>query len=585
MTQQFDERIRAARYEAGAGFNEKIERTLLTLPPKKNHNRGWRSAIMGVAAAVVIVALIPLGLRMSLPKPDMQTLGAAEIVAMGMDEWVDAQVQLELPHANELNLNLETEFLGSKLILDSINLREGDDYISRLLNRGTADLRLRFLGLPNGDPNLISYSLEKDGKIIAANVPYNHDEYLKRDLSPKTLGDWLSSEFEQFSSAQAVMNNDGSISVWTSVTCPLWPWRISEKTELVLRGECAGESFAIPFTYDPAVVEADLVSFFREIWMDMQRESAQREAELRAFDEIATPVGIEGIADGHRYKLNQFAMLHEDEGAMIAFDWEIDRVAVNRPHDVRLNNVCIDGMQMSYQQYETQYRESDRTGMVRYITKFRLARDENKLPDTSIIELNIDISQLSAARVGLIAAIQSRFMGRGYMSEKLAFTYDWANKIATAPIDDAQRQAWLDSVSEIRTAMNDDFEHVYALSGAEMTKVQNGVRVTVTRAAALGSSLELYYTPEAIDSGIELVDQGQDWDRVKLIFRGEECLMDTASHIMDELASGFRLPVNEAELVVGEPITFDCAVPIYGADGQIRNELFTFDFTLGARNK
>lgn len=454
-------RIRDARYTPDRGFYEATEATLANLPRRRRGTLKHRVLAVSSAAAA-------LALMLALTAPTLVQAAARLYQRLFGQVVSDIRQQQALPEDEKLKVlvaqyedalrehsveGAAAEVGGVTVSVSSIRTSPADMYDGG--EKGELFLRLTYSAMPPFDPNYGDFSIVIDGR----EIPMRIDERLRqyRDEGRQTLteaqwtDEWTLSNSEKWG---------GAYSTWLRFDTDSWRW--DEAKALVLKGNIGGETFSIPFEYDPVKARDAAVESARNSLKLVEEKYDRVKDELESVVVNAAPVGLTGSDEGVEWAISEMAW----ESDRLYFTAAFGGVPVQDPKlagmDYWLDDVTVDGMMAGAGNSDN---GALKDGSYTTVYQFPLGRDPGKLPEESLIKATLTLGHFEKVK-------------------DVAFRYNWRERKVTLPEDDAEMRAWVEEAKAMKDALYSRYsEDVgYDLTKLNLTQEKDGVRMTITGA-------------------------------------------------------------------------------------------------------
>lgn len=457
------ERIRAARYTPGRQYEEELNMTLKNLPKKKRKTLQEKilTSVSIAAAALLFIALAaPPIVRAAGPLIERLFGQVVKEIEQEQTKAPDLRLQEMIKDYESASrwhyvTGASIEVGGVQMSVESIRVMP-DEYHDPENPNGQLDITLNYSAIPSFDPCYVDFKVIVDGK----ELPMLVDEMLQyyRDTGAQTLTEeqWDFDTYrEQYGNSELF---NGVLS--TFITFKLDDWRWDEMKEVTLKANIDGKEISLPFSFDPAKAHEEAIRM-AEISVALGEDNYEHEKdELRAMSENAVPVGLTGEAQGTQYAISEFS--HAD--GKLYFTAAFASIEEKNPKLVGLsyglNEITVDGMAAAMIGSDNDMLEN---GQYTAIYEAALARDPAKLPETSLIAMDLELGDYD-------------------QKERVAFRYNWQKKEALLPENEAEMKAWVEEAAQLERTCSEPYDHdlYYDLSALNLTESYDGVTLTVT---------------------------------------------------------------------------------------------------------
>ncbi len=463
--------IRRARYSPSRRFVEGIDMTLKHLPKRLTVKQKALRAT-GIAAAIALL--------LGFAAPPIVRAASQLIDRLFSDRIQKIEAYQALPEDEKLQKSIQeiedgmraqpaggsAEFMGVTITLPSFTLSAAyDDETGEPTGAGSLSARIEFSEIPGFDPNYLDMELRVGGNIYPMDMGEGTARYRQTGKKATTIEGWRDEDFSMYCDAQI---REGVPTCYMSFPVP--EWRLTEVTEFELVGSLDGQSFAIPFTFDPALAHAYAVQMAKEDVVISEQMKQEDKEEYQALAQASAPVGLSGSANGYDYTISDIALvdnkLHIGLSAQPA---SAGKGALDRL-DLWIEDTVVDGMSTIYGGGGG--KESREGGVVSLSYYTPMGRDLTRLPEQSLICLKIALGA-----------------ERAYA----AFRFNWDEKKAALPADAKEMRAWVDESKALAEALNAksraDLE--LDLSPMHLAQTVNGLTMTLKKATLWDGDLLL----------------------------------------------------------------------------------------------
>ena len=557
-------RIRAARYAPGRGFYEVTEMTLRNLPKRKRRSLKNRVlAVSSVAAALALLlvftapTLVQAAARLYQRLFGQVVSDIKQEQALPEDEKLKALVAEREDSLREYDVKgATTQIGGVTASVKSIRTTPVDKYNEG--DKGELDLWLTYSAIPAFDPSRVDFFIVIDGKEIPMQIDEQFKQY--RDEGGQTLTE------AQWASEWTLSNSqlwEGVFTTWLSFDIDTWRW--DDAKALELKATIDGQPFSIPFEYDPAKAHEAAVESAK-ISLKLSEENFNHEKdELESMEESAVPVGLTGSTERYEWAISEMSYANEKLYFTAAFGGVTEKNPKLAGMSFWLGDVTVDGMMVGGGSSDNDALED---GNYTAVYQYPLGRDPRNLPEESLIKLTLELGDSGATK-------------------DVAFKYNWRNKKASMPKDEAEMLTWVKDAEGLKKALYSQYAQDvgYDLTGLNLTQEKDGVKMTITGAnfRADVNRLEFLVNVEG-----NFANSPYQWmvDPVVTI-NGYRAANAGGGMSGDDTPTQYDVcpPLNISEFGKGEVVVFE--LPLYSKGANIENtnypdptDVLRYEFTI-----
>jgi uncharacterized membrane protein YbaN (DUF454 family) len=455
-------RIRAARYAPGRGFYEVTEMTLRNLPRRKHTT--IRNKVLAVSSIAATLALLLVFTAPTLVRAAAQLYQRlfSQVVsdirseqAMPDDEKLSAMIAA---YEGALRVHdvegASTQVGGVTASVSTVRTSPADRYNEG--DKGELDLWLTFSDIPSFDPSWVDFSIVVDAEEIPMRVDEGFQEY--RDDGGRTLTaeDWAN-EFSRSNS----QSWEGELV--TRLEFDIDSWRWDEPKALELKATIDGRPFSIPFTFDPAKARENAVEM-AQTSVKLMGENYRRDKDaLETMEAGAAAVGLTGSAHGYDWAISEMSYANESLYFTAAFGGVEEKNPKLAGMAFWLGDVTVDGMMTSPGGSDNgELTEGNYTA----VYQCALGRDPGRLPEESLIALSLELGDFEN-------------------TQRVAFRYNWREKKAALPRNEAEMKAWVEQAEKLHRELYGQYpKNVgYDLTKLNLTREKDGVKMTIIGAS------------------------------------------------------------------------------------------------------
>ncbi len=409
--------------------------------------------------------------------------------------------------------------------------------------KGEMNLWLKFSDVPSFDPSRVDFSIVVDGEEIPMRVDGDLRAYRDEGGRTLTAEDWAND-----TSGSNSQTWDGELITWLEFDIDSWRW--DEPRALELKATIDGQLFSIPFAFDPVKAHENAVEMARTSVKLVDENYEHDKAELETMEAGAAAVGLTGSAEGYDWVISEMSYANENLYFTAAFGAAEGKGSAAGDADFWLADVTVDGMMTGSGSSETTAQaESGYTALY----QCALGRDPRRLPEESLIALSLELGGVENA-------------------ERAAFRYNWKEKKATLPRDEAERKAWVEEAEALNKAIYGQYtENVgYDLTPLALTQEKDGVSMTITGASFCAdvSRLEFYVSVEGDYAGSPYL-----WlNEPSVTINGYQAhAAGSGSRGKEDIPTGYYVypPLNISEFGDGDRVVFE--LPLYDKDADFGN--------------
>lgn len=422
--------------------------------------------------------------------------------------------------------------------------------------KGDMRTRITFSQIPAFDPHWIDFTLNYDGKTYPMEM--NDGVRRLRELKFRATSeqDWHSACFEIYGSVRSVK---GVLTYF--LFFPVDNWKIDEKTDMTVRGEIDGQSFEIPFTFDPVKAHEEAVAGAAEGVKFSNEFDRERKKELEAIASEAVPIGIHKSKRGYDFTISEMAVVD----GKLNFSWVVQGIDEKNPKlaDMTffLEDVMLDGMAISGGGSYSDFNN----GVLEMFEYLPFSRDPQKLPDESLIAMEVNLGDWSNP-------------------VDVAFKYNWSERKVTLPKDEDEEQQWVKTSTQLNNDLYDRFEwqFAYDLKPLNLVRTQNGITMKLTELRLENDILDVLYEwerDETIDKNFKL--RLGEQEMIALSVNGLPAQLSGSMYSEDDAPCSYMFysPIHFSELQTSDQyhFAFEAAL-VDSEDEELYQEVFDFAF-------
>ena len=453
------ERIRAARYAPGRGFEEAVETTLISLPKRKQTSLKSRVLAMASIAAALALLLV-------FTAPRIVTAAATLIQRLFGQVVADIKAEQALPEDEKLREMIadyerwsrfhdvggaSAQIGGVTVSVASVRTMPEDQTGEGA--KGLLDVTLTYSEIPPFDPSWVDFSVDVDGREIPLLIDGSFKSYRDEGGRTRTEAEWG----DGWSGSNSSVSG-GVPTTWLTFRVDDWRWE--QRKELKLKAEIDGQALTIPFAFDPVKAHEAAVELAKDSVQQMEENYRHEKGELESMEANAVPVGLSGRAHGFDWAIPEMSYASDRLYFTAAFGGVKEKNPKLAGMGFWLSGVTVDGVRAGL---GSSGNDELKDGNYTLVYECALMRDPGKLPEESLIKLTLELGDPDAA-------------------QDAAFRYNWKEKKVTLPADTDEMQAWIDEAR----ALGEDLYGGYGkglgfdLTPLGLTQQADGVSMTIT---------------------------------------------------------------------------------------------------------
>jgi hypothetical protein len=452
-------RIRAARYTPNGGFYEVTEMTLNNLPRRKRTS--FRTKMLAASSLAAALALL---LVFTAP----QIVQAATQLYQRLFGQVVSDIKAEqaLPEDEKLKEMVadsekwsrfhdvegaSAEIGGVTVSVASVRTMPEDQSGSGI--KGLLDVALTYSKIPGFDPSWVDFTVVVDGVEIPMKIDGSFKDY--RDGGGRTL---TQAQWEDgWSGSNCYL--DGGVPT-TGVIFQVDDWQWEAPRALVLTATIDGQKLSIPFTFDPSKAHEAAIESAKGSVKRMEENYRHEQGELESMEAAAVPVGLAGSAEGYDWTISELSFANEKLYFTAAFGGSKEKNIKKAGMGFWPGDITVDGMRTGLISSDN---DELKDGNYTAVYQCALLRDPGNLPEESIIKLTLEMGDPGKVR-------------------DVAFRYNWKEKKAALPRDEAQMQSWVDQAKALTEALYAKYDKnvSFDLTPLNLTQEKDGVSMTIT---------------------------------------------------------------------------------------------------------
>ncbi len=532
-------RIRAARYAPGRGYYEVTEMTLNNLPHRKHTS--FRTKVLAASSVAAALALL-----MVFTAP--QIVRAATQLYQRLFGQVVAEIEAEQAQPEDEKLKAMVtdsekwsrshDVEGASAQVDGVmvsvaSVRTMSEDQSAPGTKGLLDVTLTYSKIPPFDPSRVDFTVSVEDREIPMLIDGSFKDYRDQGGRMKTEKDWE----DDWSGCNSSLSA-GVPTTWLTFQVDDWQWE--KPKQLVLMATIDGQKLSIPFTFDPAKAHAAAIESAKVSVKLMEENYNHEQSELQTMEAAAVPVGLSGSAKGYDWTISELSFANEKLYFTAAFGGVKEKNIKKAGMAFWLDDVTVDGMKTGLGSSDNdELKEGNYTA----VYQCALLRDPGKLPDESLIKLTLE-------------------MGDSDKVKDVAFQYNWKEKKAALPRDEAEMKAWVDEANALTEALYAKYNKNvgFDLTPLNLTQEVDGLSMTITSVAYDVSVDNLEFS---IRVGGDTASASLNWlGSPEVTINGYRCY-DAGGRTEGEFPTAFCVdpPLNISEFGEGDRVVVD--FPIY----------------------
>lgn len=256
----------------------------------------------------------------------------------------------------------------------------------------------------------------------------------------------------------------------------------------------------------------------------------------------AVPVGLTGHAHGYDWAISEMSYANEKLYFTAAFRGIKEKNSKIAGLGFWLADITVDGMMVGGGSSDN---DALKDGNYTAVYEHPLGRDPRNLPKESLIAISLDLGDYDK-------------------KQDVAFKYDWKEKKAALPKDEAEMQSWVEQAREMNGKLYSQYpkDVGYDLTPLNLTQEKDGVSMTITGAnfRADVERLEFFVKVEG-----DFKNSPYYWMREpNVTINGYRCYGDGSGSMGDDdIPTGYYVcpPLNISEFGNGDVVVFE--LPLY----------------------
>jgi len=538
-------RIRAARYVPGRGFEAAVERTLNNLPQRKHAS--LKNRVLAASSVAAVLALL-----LAFTAPQIVRTAAQfyqRLFGQVVSDIEKEQAQPEDERLKAMTMEYEkwsrghdvegasAEIEGVTVSVASVRAMPRDQSDANSVE-GQLDLTLSYSKIPPFDPSGVDFTIAVDGREIPMKIDDSFKTY--RDEGGRTLTE---REWNADWSAGNCYLQGGVPTTWLKFDMNDWQW--DEPKKLELKAVIDGQALSIPFTFDPAKAHEAAVEMAKISVARTEENYWHEKGALESMEANAVPVGLAGSAQGHDWAISELSYADEKLYFTVAFSG----IEEEQPQQVAmgfwLGDVTVDGMKVGLGgSGNDELKDRNYTAVYQY----PLGRDPRNLPEESLIKLTLEF-------------------GGEEGRQDAAFKYNWKEKKATLPRDEAEMQSWAGQARALEAKLYGRYptDTGYDLAPLHLAQEKDGVMMRIIGAKFCADIQRLEFL---VKFDGDLASSPYNWEaEPEVTLNGYRCYNDGSSgregDSGQDIPTAYHVcpPLNISEFGNGDKVVFE--FPLY----------------------
>ena len=532
-------RIRAARYAPGRGFYEVTEMTLNNLPRRKRPSfKAKMLAVSSIAAALALLMIFTAPQIVQAATQLYQRLFGQVVSDIKTEQAQPEDEKLKAMIADYEKWSRSHDVTGASAEIGGVtvsvsSVRTMPEDQPGPGGKGLLDVTLTYSEIPTFDPSWVDFTVSVDDREIPMLVDGSFKDY--RDQGRRTLTE---AEWKDGWSGSNSYLQSGIPTTW--VTFPVDDWQWETPRQLVLTATIDGQKLSIPFAFDPVKAHEQAVELAKVSVALMEENYNHEKGELESMEASAVPVGLTGSAKGFDWTISELAYANEKLYFTAAFGGVKEKNIKMAGMGFWPCDITVDGMRTGLVSSDNdELKDSNYTA----VYQCALLRDPGNLPAESLIKLTLE-------------------MGDPGKTKYVAFRYNWKEKKAALPQDEAEMKAWVDEAKALTEALYAKYDKNvgFDMTPLNLTQEVDGASMTITGVTydVMVDSLEF-----SVRVGGDTASDALNWlGSPEVTVNGYRCYYTGGSTAYD-FPTAFNVdpPLNISEFGDGDRVVID--FPLY----------------------